>query len=234
MSKTIHILSTRAVQGALPGLIAAFEGATGATVTTSLGPTTALLKRIKDGARADAAILTREGVAELAAAGILDAASAVDLVHSVVGLAVKAGAPRPDISTAEAFKAALLAARSISYSRLGASGAFFAGLIERLGIADAVNAKATIVATGLTAEPVARGEVEMAVQQVSELKAVPGVDIVGPLPASLQTPGIFSAAVFAGSASAGLAGRLLQALASPEAAPAYAEAGLEPISARAG
>ena len=93
MSKTIHILSTRAVQGALPGLIAAFEGATGATVTTSLGPTTALLKRIKDGARADAAILTREGVAELAAAGILDAASAVDLVHSVVGLAVKAGAP---------------------------------------------------------------------------------------------------------------------------------------------
>jgi molybdate transport system substrate-binding protein len=234
MPNTIHILSTRAVQGALPALISAFERTAGATVAIDLGPTNALLKRIKGGARADAAILTREGVAELAAAGILDGASAVDLVRSRVGLAVKAGAPRPDIGTAEAFKAALLATQSISYSRLGASGVFFAGLIERLGIAEAVNAKATIVATGLTAEPLARGEVEMAVQQISELKAVPGVDIVGPLPASLQTPGIFSAAVFAGSANAGLAGRLLQALAAPEAAPAYAEAGLEPINARAG
>ena len=145
-----------------------------------------LLTRIKGGERADAAILTREGIAELAAAGILDGGSAVDLVRSRVGLAVRAGAPRPDIGTAEAFKAALLAARSISYSRLGASGVFFAGLIERLGIADAVNAKATVIPTGLTAEPVARGEVEMAIQQVSELKAVPGVDVVGPLPASLQ------------------------------------------------
>jgi molybdate transport system substrate-binding protein len=234
MTITIHILSTRAVQGALPGLIPAFERSSGAKVVTRLGPTNALMTRIEGGERADAAILTREGVARLAAAGVLDGATAIDLVRSTVGLAVKAGAPRPDIATAEALKATLLAAKSISYSRLGASGVFFAGLIERLGIAAAVNAKATIVPTGLTAEPVARGEVEMAVQQLSELKAVPGVDIVGPLPASLQTPGIFSAAVFAGSPSAALARDLLQALASPEAVAAYAAAGLEPINARAG
>jgi molybdate transport system substrate-binding protein len=230
MPNSIRVLSTRAVQGALPDLIARFERTTGARVTTDLGPTNALIARIKAGERADAAILTREGVDELAGLGILDRGSGVDLVRSMVGLAVKAGAPRPDIGTAEALKATLLAARSICYSRLGASGVFFAGLIERLGIADAVNAKATIVPTGLTGEPVARGEVEMAVQQVSELKAVPGLDIVGPLPASLQTPGMFSAAVFADAAGATLARAFLGTLASPEAAPAFTAAGLKPLA----
>lgn len=225
----LKVLATRAVQGALPVLIARFEGAMSAQVATDLGPTNALIARIKGGERADAAILTRQGVDELARLGILDGASAVDLVRSVVGLAVKAGAPRPDIGTTEALKAALLAARSISYSRLGASGVFFAGLIERLGIAEAVNAKATIIPTGLTGEPVARGEVEMAVQQVSELKAVPGVDIVGPLPASLQTPSVFSAAVFASPTGANLARAFLETLASPEATPAFTAAGLEPL-----
>ncbi|HEY1243985.1 MAG TPA: substrate-binding domain-containing protein, partial [Hyphomicrobiaceae bacterium] len=193
-------------------------------------PTNALIARIKGGERADAAILTREGVDKLAGLGILDGGSVVDLVRSVIGLAVRAGAPRPDIGTAEALKATLLAARSICYSRLGASGVFFAGLMERLGIADAVNAKAIIIPTGLTGEPVARGEVEMAVQQVSELKAVPGLDIVGPLPASLQTPGVFSAAVFAGAAGATLIRAFIETLASPAAAAAFTAAGLEPLA----
>ncbi|HEY1245912.1 MAG TPA: substrate-binding domain-containing protein [Hyphomicrobiaceae bacterium] len=230
MLSTIRVLSTRAVQGALPVLIARFEGATGAQVATDLGPTNALIARIKAGERADATILTREGADELVGLGILDGASAADLVRSVVGLAVKAGAPTPDIGTAEALKATLLAAKSISYSRHGASGVFFAGLIERLGIAEAVNAKATIVPTGLTGEPVARGDVEMAVQQVSELKAVPGLDIVGPLPASLQTPSVFSAAVFASAAGVTLARAFIETLASPEAAPAFTAAGLEPLA----
>jgi molybdate transport system substrate-binding protein len=223
------MLSTRAVQGALPTLLSSFEQATGAKVVIDFSPTNALVARIKEGDRGDVAILTREGVAELAGLGILDGASAVDLVRSMVGLAVKAGAPKPDIATAEAFTAALLAASSIVYSRLGASGVYFAGLIERLGIADAVNAKATIIPSGLTGELVARGEVEMAVQQLSELKAVPGVDIVGPLPASLQTPGIFSAAAFTGSTNTDLARRLLNVLASPDAGAAYRAAGLEPL-----
>jgi molybdate transport system substrate-binding protein len=232
MPGSIHILSTRAVQGALPPLIGAFERASGATVATDLGPTNALIARIKAGETADAAILTREGADELAGLGILDGGSIVDLVRSMIGLAVKAGAARPDIGTADAFKATLLAARSICYSRLGASGVYFAGLIQRLGIADAVNAKATIIPTGLTGEPVARGEVEMAVQQISELKAVPGIDIVGPLPAGLQKPTIFSAAVFAGSAQVGLARRFIEALASREAATAFTAAGLEPLGGR--
>jgi molybdate transport system substrate-binding protein len=226
----LTILSTRAVQGALPALLTAFERATGGKAVVEFSPTNALLASIKDGkGSADIAILTREGVDELAGLGILDGASAADLVRSRVGLAVKAGAPKPDIATAEALVATLLDAKSVVYSRLGASGVYFAGLIARLGIADAVNAKATVIPSGLTGELVARGEAEVAVQQVSELKAVPGLDVVGPLPASLQTPGIFAAAVFAGSGNVDLARRLLQTLTSAEAAAAYSAAGLEPV-----
>jgi molybdate transport system substrate-binding protein len=224
----LRILSTRAVQGALPALLDGFERATGAKATVDFSPTNALLASIKDGARADIAILTREGMDELAKAGILDGASAVDLVRSLVGLAVKSGAVKPDIGTAEALVATLHAAKSIVYSRLGASGVYFAGLIARLGVADVVNAKATIIPSGLTGELVVRGEAELAVQQLSELQAVPGLDIVGPIPASLQTPGIFSAAVFNGSANADLARSLLQTLTSAEAVVAYKAAGLEP------
>jgi molybdate transport system substrate-binding protein len=230
MTQPIHVLSTRAVQGALPGLIAGFERATGARVAVDLGPTNAMLTRVKGGERADIAILSREGVEELAEAGILDGGGAVDLVRSVVGLAVKAGAPKPDIGTAEALKETLLAAHSICYSGLGASGGFFGKLIKQLGIAEAVNAKATIIPTGLTGELVARGEVQMAVQQVSELRAVPGLDVVGPLPATLQTPTVFSAAMFAGSAHAELARALLEVLASAEAAAAFRAAGLDPVA----
>ena len=153
----------------------------------------------------------------------------VDLVQSLVGLAVKTGAAKPDISTPESLQRALLEARSIAYSRIGASGVWFARLIERLGIAEAVNAKATIVPSGLTGELAARGETELAVQQLSELMLVPGIDIVGPLPLALQTPAVFSAAVFTGSAHADLARAFLQSLSSVDAAAAFTAAGLTPI-----
>jgi molybdate transport system substrate-binding protein len=234
MTRPIHVFSTRAVQGALQGLISAFERGAGAQVAVDLGPTNAMLTRIKGGERADIAILTREGVDELVQAGILDGASSVDLVRSVVGLAVKAGAPKPDIGTAEALKATLLAAHSICYSGLGASGGLFGKLIKQLGIAEAVNAKATIIPAGLTGELAARGEVQMAVQQVSELRAVPGIDVVGPLPATLQTPTVFAAAMFVGSADAELARAFLQALASAEAATAFRAVGLEPLAGEPG
>jgi molybdate transport system substrate-binding protein len=225
----LKVLSTHAVQGALVVLIRRFEAAHGATVAVDYAPTNALLARIKAGETADIAIVTRVGADELVRLGILDGGATVDLGRSLVGLAVKAGAPRPDIGTPEALKDALLAARSIAYSRLGASGVLFAGLIVRLGIADAVNAKATVIPSGLTGALIARGEVEMAVQQLSELMAVPGLDIVGPLPASLQAPTMFSAAAFAGSSREGPARAFLQALSSAEAAAAFKAAGLEPV-----
>lgn len=226
----MRVLSTLAVQGALPGLIARFEAETGAKVEASFAPTNGLLTRIEGGEMADVAILTREGADALARAGVLDGGSVVGVVRSLVGIAVKAAAPKPDIVTPEALKRTLLEARSIAYSKIGASGVLFAELIQRLGIADAVNAKATIIATGLTGEVAARGEAELAVQQLSELMLVPGLDIVGPLPASLQMPAIFSAAIFIASQQIEMARAFLRILQSPEAAEAFKAAGLEPLA----
>jgi molybdate transport system substrate-binding protein len=191
-------------------------------------PTNGLMARIDAGERADVAILTREGADQLAVRGVLRPDSVVDVARSYVGIAVRAGAARPDIGSPEALKAALLTAKWIAYSRIGASGILFARLIQQLGIAEAVNAKATIIPSGFTAELVARGEVELAVQQVSELMVVPGVDIVGPLPAPLQSPAMFSAGVFANCAEPAEVERFLQFLTSDTAAPLLQAAGLEP------
>ena len=196
----LRVLSTLAVMGVLQQVVPAREAATGRRVEVLYEPTAKLLERIRAGAPADVAILTAEAVDALIADGRMQPGSRVDVAVSVIGVAVKAGAPRPDIATPEAFRAALLAARSIGYSRAGASGIVFAGLIERLGIAAAVNAKATIIPQGFTAELAASGAVELAIQQVSELMAVPGVDIVGPLPEVLNVRAVFSGGIMAGAA----------------------------------
>ncbi len=149
-----------------------------------------------------------------------------DIAISHVGIAVRAGSPKPDISSVDALKAVLLAAKSIAYSRIGASGVFFAELIRRLGIADAVNAKAIITA-GLTGEVVARGEAELAVQQISELMQVRGLDIVGPLPPGAESITMFSTGVFSASAQADAARQLIAAFRSPDAGKALVAAGLQ-------
>src|ERR1700744_106548 len=143
----LRILSTLAVMGAMPRIAEACEAATGLTLETEFAPTVGLLERLRAGAEADIAILTAGGIDEMISEGRIRPGTRTDVALSFVGIAVKAGAPKPDISSVEAFRSALLAARSIAYSRIGASGIYFAGLIERLGIADAVNAKAKIVAT---------------------------------------------------------------------------------------
>lgn len=230
MVKPIRILSTLAVQGAMPALAARYEQSTGNKIETHFAPTVGLLARIAAGETADIAILTRSAVDDLAGQGVFAPDSCVDIARSLVGIAVRASAPRPDIGSVEALKSALLNAKSIAYSKIGASGLFFADLIARLGIADAVNAKATIIPSGFTAELAARDEVELAVQQVSELMMVPGVDIVGPLPVGAESVTMFSAGMFARSANAPAARHLLGYLRSADAAPALAAAGLEPVA----
>jgi molybdate transport system substrate-binding protein len=154
--------------------------------------------------------------------------SCVDLARSYVGLAVKAGAVHPDIATELALRVALLGARSVAYSRIGASGIVFAQLIERLGIASEINARALIIPQGFTAERLVTGEADLAVQQISELKQVGGIEVIGPIPRELQTPAVFSAGRMAASAKAGPSDRLLRFLASPEVAPVLRASGLEP------
>lgn len=225
---SLRVLSTLALMGAMPRLAEAWQAQSGGTLETAFAPTVALLDRLRAGEAADIAILTAGGIDEMTAAGHLRPGSRTDVALSFVGVAVKAGAPKPDIGSVEAFKAALLAARSIAYSRIGASGIYFAGLIERLGIAEAVNAKATVIATGFTAEHAASGAVELAVQQLSELLVVPGIEIVGPLPAEIQSVGTFSAGLPTTSGQPGEATAFLHFLRSQTAAPALRAAGLEP------
>ena len=227
MGNVVRLLSTLALRGALVRLAEQYQAARGVTLDADYAPTVGLLKRLRDGEKADVLILTSEGLDELVAEGAVVAASKIDLARSYVGLAVKAGAPHPDISTEAALVSALLAARSVAYSKIGASGIYFAELIERLGIAAEINAKATITA-GFTAERLMSGEADIAVQQLSELKQVAGVELVGPIPLSLQTAAIFTGGRMASSENADQADALLNYLASSEVVPVLRESGLEP------
>jgi molybdate transport system substrate-binding protein len=228
MENAIRVLSTLALKGAIGRLAAQYEATTGTRIDADFAPTVPLLQRLRGGEAADVVILTREGLDEYTADGGVVADSAVDLARSYVGIAVKAGRPHPDIATETALRAALLSARSVAYSRSGASGIYFAGLIERMGIAAEINARATVSPSGFTAERLVSGEADLAVQQISELKQVEGIEVVGPIPLELQTPALFSAGRIAVSRKIEQADRLLKFLASADVAPVLRDTGLVP------
>ena len=227
----MNLLSTLGLQGALRELLPAFERQTGTMVNAEFGPTAVLMERIHGGQTADVAILTLAGIDQLISTGTMLAGSRTDLVRSAVGIAVRAGAARPDISTVGAFRRTLLEAKSIVYSKAGASGIFFAGLIERLGIAAEINARATIIASGFTGELVAAGQAEIAVQQISELNEVAGIDIVGALPLEIGSFTIFSAGLFAAAAQQEPARAFVAFLTTPAAASVIKTSGLTPLAA---
>lgn len=226
--ENVRMLSTLGLMGAMRSLSSAFEAISGIRVDADFAPTLALLKRLRDGEAADLVILTREGLDEMIGEGRVVAGSAADLARSFVGIAVRAGQAHPDIGSEAALRRTLLAARSVAYSRLGASGVYLAQLMVRMGIAAEINAKATIVEQGFTAERLVTGEADLAVQQISELKQVGGIEVVGPIPLALQTPAVFSAGRLANAKHAAAADRLLRYLASPEVAPVLRQSGLEP------
>jgi molybdate transport system substrate-binding protein len=228
MQNTVRMLSTLGLMGAMRQVSSAFETATGIHIDADFAPTLALLARLRAGEGADLVILTREGLDEAIGEGRVVKASAVDLARSYVGLAVRAGHAHPDIASEGALREALLGAHAVAYSRLGASGIYFAALIERLGIAAEINARAIIVQQGFTAERLVSGEADLAVQQISELKQVGGIEVVGPIPPELQTPAIFSAGRIAAAKQAAAADHLLRYLSSAEAASMLRQSGLEP------
>jgi molybdate transport system substrate-binding protein len=228
MSHPIRVLSTLALKGAVHSLAGQYQAGGGMRIDADFAPTLALLERLRSGESADVVVLTREGLEEVVRQGRVVAESCVDLARSWVGIAVKAGALHPDISTEATLRTALLGARSVAYSRLGASGILFAKLIERLGIASDINGRAVIIPQGFTAEKLVTGEADLAVQQISELKQIEGIEVVGPIPRELQTPAVFSAGRMAATNKPDEADRLLRFLASPEVAPALRASGLEP------
>lgn len=224
----IDVLSTLALRGVLIEIADEFRALTGLAFAATYKSTNAVLNLIADGAAADMTIITREAVDRLVRDGIIVDGSTADLAQSAVGVAVRAGAPKPDIGTVAALRRTLLDAQSIAFTRLGASGVHFAQVIERLGIADEVRRKAHI-GDAYIGDVVARGEAELAVQQISELMPVKGIDIVGPLPDEVQKISVFAAGVFRAARNADAARKLISLLVEPRLAPLLIRKGLEPV-----
>jgi molybdate transport system substrate-binding protein len=228
----MKVFGSMAVQPAVEALLPAFATETGIQPSIDWNTAPALVKRLQGGETADLVILNRATMDLMHRDGRILAGSEVMLASSPASIAVKAGAPRPDISTAEALKRTLLAARAISYSNPtagGASGIHFAKVIEQMGIAEAINAKNRFPpAGGLTAEFLPTGEVELAIQQTPELKQVAGIEIVGPLPAPYQLVTVFVAGIEKKSAKAKEARTFLDFLRTPAAAAVFREKGLDP------
>jgi molybdate transport system substrate-binding protein len=211
----IKVLSAGAVRAALEELAPAFERSTHHSLAITYGTAGALQAMLAKGTGADVIVLPVEGIAEAQASGWVRAGTRRDLARVGIGVAVRNGAPLPDIATPEALRRALLAARAVAYvdpSR-GTSGRYFDGVVlPALGIASEVRAKAKLQTEGSAAELVRRGEADIAVQQVSELQAVEGVTVVGLLPAPLQRITTYSAAIAANAQAAEAAGQLIEFL----------------------
>jgi molybdate transport system substrate-binding protein len=221
----ITVMCPPPMRAVITDLIAAFERASGRQVTVILAPSKEIIARLEAGETADVAVLTDAAADGLIKAGKL--ARRVVLARSTIGVAVRQGAPKPDIGSADAFRRTLLAARSFARNEGADSGIYMKGLIERLGIADQMRPKTTLVPSGYVAELVARGEVEIAAQQVSELMSVPGVDIT-PLPAEIQHTMVFTAGLAATPASPAAIDALVGFLTAPAATPVIRSKGLEP------
>jgi molybdate transport system substrate-binding protein len=226
MSVTIKILSGGAMRSLMAELVPLFERASGAKVEIEFRLTSVLQKEIADGAAFDIAILPRPEVDELAAAGKIAAGTIVDLARSAVGLAVRAGAAKPDIGTVARFRRALQNARSIAYSD-GPSGAYIGALLQRLGLAEEMKPK-----TKLTSRPVAEllaeGAAEVGMQQIVAILPVKGAELVGPLPGELQNIIIYAAGISTAAQNPGMADSCIDFMRSSEAAPVIRGKGLEP------
>lgn len=223
----VRLFSALVIQGAIETRLAhAVQAGSGITLETSFDPTSVLMQRIEAGERADLIVAIDGDIDRLIAAGIVSPAGRVSLVGTEVAVAVKAGAPQPDIGTTADFIGTVLKARSVAYSKTGASGIYFARLIEKLGIADAVNAKATIIISGLVADTLVDGRADLAIQQLSELLTVDGITLVGGLPAEIAHRTDFSAAAFQSSAALPSVQQALAFLSSATARDAYRAYGL--------
>ena len=223
----IKVLSSIATREAYLELVPQFERASGHKVATTWAGTTDIMKRMAEGERYDLVMISSAELDELIRQGRIVAGSRVDIAKSGIGVAVRAGAPRPDISSGEALKAALLAARTVGYTS-GPSGVYMAALIERMGIAAAVKPKHRGVPSGGTIGTiVASGEAEIGFQQVSELVHISGIDYIGPLPPDVQKVTVFSSGIHVGATNPDAAKALVRFLAAPAAHPAIQAAGLE-------
>jgi molybdate transport system substrate-binding protein len=224
----IKVLSTQATEQTYRELAPQFEKTSGHKVSTIFTGTLDAQKRLAAGESYDMIIMSSPAIDAQIKAGKAVAGSRVDIAKSGVGVGVPKGAPKPDISTTEALKKTLLAAKSIGYST-GPSGVYMTSLFEKLGVADQVKEKLKQTPTGVfVGTIIASREVEIGFQQVSELGNFPGVDYVGPLPADVQQTTVFSSGIIVGAKEAEAAKALVKFLTTPEAGAAFKKRGMEP------
>lgn len=237
----VRVMISAGFFGAYSELVPVFETATGHTLVTTRGPSMgdspeALPTRLARGEPADVVILDGGAADELGKRGMTRPASKTNLAESKIGMVVREGAAKPDISTVAALRNTLLAARSIGYSDSGSGTYLSTTLFPQLGIADQIATKSRKVRGPPSGEPVAavvaRGELEIGFQQVAELIHVPGVTFVGTIPAAVQPPTFFAGVITATSTQPDAAAALLRFLTSPAAAPVISKAGLTPVPAR--
>jgi molybdate transport system substrate-binding protein len=228
MAAPLHLISSMATQQVLAELAAQYEREHGVAVHAEAVGGVDAARRVQAGEAFDGVVLAAKAIDQLIEGGHVLAGSRVDLVRSGVAIAVRAGAPQPDIGSEEAVKQAVLAARSVSYST-GPSGVHLAGLFQRWGIADQVAARTVQAPPGVpVGRLVARGEAELGFQQLSELMHLDGIAVLGPLPPALQIVTTFSAGIAATSTRPDAVRALLAFLASPAAAEAKRRHGMDP------
>jgi molybdate transport system substrate-binding protein len=227
----IKVLTAGAFKQVLLALLPELEKQTGHKVTVDNDTVGALTKRIEAGENFDLAVLTPGAIASLSNKGKFVPGSGKNLARVGIGVVVKEGTPKPDIGSAEAFKKALLAAKSIAYidpAAGGSSGIYVAGLLDKLGIAAEMKGKSKLIPGGAVAEHIAKGEAELGIHQISEILPVKGVTLVGPLPADIQNYTIYAAGIGANAKEVDAAIALLKALAGPAAAEVLKSKGMDP------
>ena len=234
MSSEIRVMTSGAFTAAYLELIPQLELLTKrkiVTAATSMGTgPDSIPSRLQRGEPVDVVIVADAALVELIKGGIISAESRTPIARSPIGMAVRAGTPKPDISSVDAFKRTLLQAKSIAYSASVSGRYLTTELFQRLGIADQVMPKSRRIEGERVGAVVARGEAEIGFQQVSELLPVPGINYVGPLPPEVQKVAVFSAGVTVGAGDADAAHALIRFLASPEAAYAITKSGMEPAA----
>jgi molybdate transport system substrate-binding protein len=227
----ITVLTAGAFKQVLLAIVPEYEKQTGNTVKVENDTVGALVKRIEGGATFDVAIVSPAAIGELAKDGKVLPDGQTNLARVGVGVVVKEGAPLPDISSLEAFKRALIAAKSVAYidpASGGSSGIFVDKLLDKLGLADEIRPKAKLIPGGAVAEHIANGEAEIGIHQISEILPVKGVILVGPLPPEIQNFTVYTAGVSAGSKQVDAAKALVKLLSGPNGAAVLKSRGMEP------
>lgn len=224
----LRVFTTRSIATVLEKIGDDFERRTGRKLRVTTDVAVRMVRRINDGEPFDCLVAAPAQIDELIRAGKIIPDTRTDLARSGIGVAVRAGAPRPDVSSVDAFKRALLTARSVAYLKEGQSGVYVAGVLERLGIAETIRSKVTLPETDIVSELVSRGEIELGIVVITQIVTTDGVAFAGPLPSEIQSYILFTGGISANSKSIDAAKDLMTVLKSPMAIGIMRSQGMEP------